>query len=93
MAIDFLCSVAQTFYDCMVNSCPAADIPASAEDYFNQKLHEVDIYCGQYYKCTHSRAQIYSYTLTRARARAHEQSRTYIDTHKHTHAHTHIHIN
>ena len=66
MAVDFLCSASQTFYDCVVHSCPGVDIPASAVDYMNQKLREAGIDCGQYYKCTHSRAQIYSYTLTRA---------------------------
>ena len=68
MAVDFLCSASQTFYDCLVNSCPGVDIPASAVDELNQGLQEAGIDCGQYYKCTHARAQIYSYTLTRVRA-------------------------
>ena len=88
MAVDFLCSASQTFYDCVVHSCPGVDIPASAVDYMNQKLREAGIDCGQYYKCTHERAQIRSHTRARARA----LTLTNIHRHTQTHAGTLTHI-
>ena len=88
MAVDFLCSASQTFYDCVVHSCPGVDIPQSVVDYINQKLHEAGIDCGQYYKCTHERAQIRSHTRARARA----LTLTNIHRHTQTHAGTLTHI-
>ena len=70
MAVDFLCSASQTYYDCLVNSCPGG-VPPSVVDSIKQQLQVAGIDCGQYYKCTHARAQIHSHTHTLARARAH----------------------
>ena len=83
MAVDFLCSASQTFYDCVVNSCPGVDIPQSVVDSINQKLHNLGIDCGQYYKCTHARAQIHSHTHARARA----GTLTLTNIHRHTQTH------
>ena len=84
VAVGFLRSAIQTYYNCVLRACPGVKLPQSYLDTINQQMKNYGINCGQYkYAC--ARVHTYKHRHTRSHTHAHTRARTRARAHTHTH--------